>query len=127
MNPMQPESLDGVGDWTTGRAAITYQVCRPCRHVWYFRRSFCPACGSTELAAHDASGRGTVYAATNVNRAPSEALRALAPYRILIVDAEEGFRLMAHGAPGLAIGDPVEARFERFGDLLIPFFDRMKP
>jgi uncharacterized OB-fold protein len=127
MSRMQAESLDGVGDWTSGRAAISYQVCRPCRHVWYFRRSFCPACGSTEIGTHDATGRGTVYAATTVNRAPSEALRALAPYRILIVEAEEGFRLMAHGAAGLAIGEPVVARFERFGDLLIPFFDRTEP
>jgi hypothetical protein len=51
-------------------------------------------------------------------------LRALAPYRILLVDAEEGFRMMAHGANDLAIGDPVTARFQAFGPLLIPFFER---
>ena len=127
MSPMEPTPLGETGDWTTGRPAISYQVCRACRQVWSFRRSFCPACGSTANDAHAATGRGTVYAATTVNRAPSEALRALAPYHILIVEAEEGFRLMAHGAEGLAIGEPVEARFDPFGDLLIPFFDRVAP
>ncbi|WP_375461612.1 Zn-ribbon domain-containing OB-fold protein [uncultured Enterovirga sp.] len=112
------------GDWTTGEPAITYQSCQPCGHRWYFRRGFCPCCGATDPDTLTASGRGTVYAATIVNRAPSEALRALAPYGILMVDAEEGFHLMAHGAPGLAIGDPVAARFEPFGPLLIPVFDR---
>ena len=73
---------------------------------------------------NEASGRGIVYAATLVARAPSETLRALAPYRIILVDTEEGFRMMAHGAEDLAIGDAVAARFEAFGSLLIPFFER---
>ena len=111
-------------DWTEGRPAIVYQGCRDCARRWYFRRRFCPHCGGERVEDRSASGCGTVYAATLVTRAPSEALRALAPYRILLVDAEEGFRMMAHGAPGLEIGDPVLARFHAFGRLLVPFFDR---
>jgi uncharacterized protein len=117
---------DELGDWTSGRAALSYQRCRACRNIWYFRRDFCPRCGTSELETLEASGRGTVYAATTVNRAPSEALRALAPYRILIVDAQEGFRLMAHGELDLSIGDAVSARFKKFGVLLIPHFERQE-
>ena len=117
---------DELGDWTSGRAALSYQRCRACRNIWYFRRDFCPRCGTSELETLEASGRGTVYAATTVNRAPSEALRALAPYRILIVDAQEGFRLMAHGELDLSIGDSVSARFKKFGLLLIPHFERQE-
>jgi uncharacterized OB-fold protein len=117
-------SSDDLDDWTTGRSALSYQRCRACRTIWYFRRDFCPRCGAAGIKTLEASGRGTVYAATTVNRAPSEALRALAPYRILIVDAEEGFRLMAQGEHDLSIGDTVSARFEKFGPLLIPFFER---
>jgi uncharacterized OB-fold protein len=113
-----------VADWTTGAAAIVYQSCERCHGRWSFRRSFCPFCGSTQIQAQQASGRGTVYAATLVTRAPSEALRALAPYRIVLVDAEEGFRAMAHGAVDLAIGDDVTAGFKRFGEQMIPFFER---
>jgi uncharacterized OB-fold protein len=58
-----------------------------------------------------------------VTRAPSEALRAHAPYLIVLVDADEGFRLMAHGAPQLGIGARVRCRFVSFGGRLIPFFD----
>ena len=111
-------------DWTSGHPAIVYQQCRNCRERWYFRRSFCPHCGSEDVEAREASGQGTVYAATLVTRAPSEALRALAPYRLLLVEAEEGFRLMGHGAQELELGDAVTARFESFGPLLIPFFER---
>jgi hypothetical protein len=53
-------------------------------------------------------------------------LRRLAPYRIVLVDAEEGFRMMAHGAHDLAIGDAVIARFQLFGSVLVPFFERIQ-
>lgn len=112
-----------IADWRQGTGALAYQHCPDCGRTWYFRRGFCPHCGSERPEMLQASGRGTVYAATLVTRAPSEALRALAPYRILLVDAEEGFRLMAHGARDLAIGDAVTARFRAFGPLLIPYFE----
>ena len=120
-----PESATSeVTDWTTGAAAIVFQSCGDCRGRWSFRRSFCPLCGSTQVDARAASGRGTVYSTTLVTRAPSEALRALAPYRIVLVDSEEGFRVMAHGAADLVIGDAVTAGFKSFGEQLIPVFER---
>lgn len=116
-----------AADWTAGRPALRYQACGACGRVWYFARTCCPHCGGDRVAAREACGRGTVYAATTVSRAPSEALRALAPYRILLVDAEEGFRMMAHGQPDLAIGDRVEVRFQPFGEGLVPLFERRSP
>ncbi|GJD50556.1 hypothetical protein OPKNFCMD_3299 [Methylobacterium crusticola] len=112
------------GDWTTGRPALTYQECGACRQRWSFARGFCPACGSAAVATREASGHGTVHALTVVARAPSEALRAHAPYTIVLVDAAEGFRVMAHGEGPLAIGDPVRVRFKPFGERLIPAFHR---
>jgi len=114
-------------DWTTGRNAISYQHCRTCERVWYFRREFCPRCGGTTVDVRDGSGLGTVYAVTTVTRAPSETLRALAPYRIVMIDADEGFRMMAHGAEEVALGDRVRARFQDFGGLFTPFFERLSP
>ena len=110
-------------DWTRGVEAIVYQSCTACSTVWYFHRDFCPSCGSTHVAERQASGKGTVHATSLVTRAPSEDLRALTPYLIILVDAEEGFRMMAHGDTGLRIGDPVQARFVRFTDRLFPYFD----
>ena len=119
-----PDPSVPAADWTGGHPAILYQRCADCGRVWYLRRPFCPGCGGERVRAERASGRGTVYAATLVARAPTPELRALAPYRILLVDAEEGFRMMAHGALDPAIGDAVAARFRPFGALLVPYFER---
>jgi uncharacterized OB-fold protein len=114
-----------VRDWTRGEPGIAYQRCGGCGAVWYFHRGFCPACGQGEPQSQRASGNGTVHALTLVHRAPTEALRPHAPYLIVLVDADEGFRLMAHGDPGLAIGDRVHARFVAFGDeRIVPCFER---
>jgi uncharacterized OB-fold protein len=77
--------------------------------VWYYARSFCPRCGAAAPSTLPSSGRGTVYAATVVHRPPSSEPGAEAAYAILLVDAAEGFRLMARGAPDLAIGEEVRA------------------
>jgi hypothetical protein len=46
------------------------------------------------------------------------------PYNIVLIDTAEGFRILAHGANDLAIGDRVVARFTRFAGRLVPFFER---
>ena len=66
-----------------------------------------------------------MHAITLVTRAPTEELRAYAPYAIALVDADEGFRLMAHAAPQLRIGDRVRARFVDLAGRLIPRFDKL--
>jgi len=109
-------------DWTAGVDAITYQSCPSCRAVWYFRRGFCPSCGAAEPQTHRASGKGVVYATTLVCRAATPEAKAHVPYMIVLVDAAEGFRMMAHGDKDLAIGDVVTARFENFTDRRVPYF-----
>ena len=65
-----------------------------------------------------------MHARTLVARAPTEELRAHAPYLIALIDADEGFRLMAHGDAGLQIGDRVRARFAQLAGRKIPYFDK---
>jgi len=113
-----------IADWTKGGDGITYQVCSACNALWYFQRGFCPDCGTGEPVAKQASGAGTVHARTLVVRAPTEELRAHAPYLIVLVDAEEGFRLMAHGDKNLQIGDRVRARFTDLAGRKIPYFEK---
>jgi len=110
-------------DWTQGGEGIAYQACPRCGAVWYFARSFCPGCGAAP-ETRAARGEGRVQAATLVTRAPSPELRALAPYAILLVEMEEGFRMMAHGERDLRIGDRVRARFPRFAGRVVPHFER---
>jgi uncharacterized OB-fold protein len=115
----------GLADWTVGGHGIVYQRCTNCSHVWYFRREFCPDCGATECATQASSGQGRVHAATLVHRAPSDEFRALAPYLVVLVDLDEGFRMMAHGDSSLAIGDRVACSFRPLGDRLLPFFEKV--
>ncbi len=111
-------------DWTEGSPAIEFQHCAACSAVWYFARPFCPHCGAPDPGTRQGSGRGRVYAVTTVARAPSEALRALAPYRLALVDMDEGFRAMTHAAADVALGDRVHTRFVAFGPLTIPLCER---
>ena len=119
-------SNDKPADWTTGVEAILYQSCGACGHVQYFRRGFCAACGATELAEQRACGEGTVYATSLVCRAATPETRAHLPYKIVLVDTPEGFRMMAHGDNNLAIGDQVKARFTQFAGGLVPYFDKRR-
>lgn len=111
-------------DWTKDGDGIAYQTCGNCETIWYFQHSFCPQCGTSTPATLQGSGRGTVHARTLVARAPTEELRAHAPYLIVLVDADEGFRLMAHGDAGLQIGDRVRARFTQLAGRKIPYFEK---
>ena len=115
-----------ISDWTKGTEAIVYQTCNACGARQYFRRSFCASCGATALAEHRASGAGTVYATSLVCRAATPETRAHVPYNILLVDADEGFRMMAHGDNVLVIGDKVLARFTQFAGRLVPYFAKAK-
>lgn len=115
-------SLQPVADWTKNQPGIAYQRCRPCNKVWPFERPHCPRCGSSEIDACAAHGDGHVFSITRVDRAPTPELKVHAPYTLLLVDMAEGFRVMAHGAAGLAIGDSVRASFRDFGGRMVPHF-----
>ena len=115
-----------LADWTTGAEAIVYQSCASCGSSQYFRRSFCRACGAQDPIEKRASGEGTVYATSLVVRAATPETRAHVPYNIVLVDASEGFRMMAHGDNDLAIGDKVTARFAQFAGRLVPHFEKVK-
>jgi uncharacterized OB-fold protein len=116
-----------VKDWTRGAEGIAFQRCDACANAWTFARDFCPACGAPQPRTLQASDMGTVHAVTEVMRAPSEALRPWAPYCIALVDADEGFRLMAHVERGTRIGERVRVRFLDFGGRPVPVFFKTNP
>jgi len=115
-----------LADWASGAEAIVYQDCAACGARQYFRRSFCAVCGAADPVQKRASGEGIVYATSLVCRAATPEARAHVPYNIALVDAAEGFRMMAHGDNDLAIGDKVVARFRQFAGRLVPYFEKVK-
>ena len=82
----------------------------------------CDVCGSEQTETRTATGTGTIFSITVVHRPPSDALRKHAPYGIALVDLDEGFRMMAHADPDLAIGARVRASYVPFGDRTVPRF-----
>lgn len=114
-----------IPDWTQGGEGIAYQACDGCGASWYFHRTFCPRCGRDGPEARAAGGAGTVHAVTLVVRAPTEELRAHAPYTIVLVDADEGFRMMAHGDNDLRIADRVRCRFVTKAGRVMPHFEKL--
>ena len=104
---------------------LRYQRCPACGAVQFHARPFCRACGATPEWA-TSQGLGTVYAVTRVSRAPTPEFAAMAPYEILLVDLDEGFRMMAHGAPGLAIGERVRIAVQPVGERMLPRFERLQ-
>lgn len=111
-----PETLD----WTDGHPAICAEICHDCAHRWYFRRGFCPACGSRQIKRAPLQPYGVVYALTSVNRAPSSEWRELAPYDIALIDLADGVRVMTHAQAGLRIGDAVQVTYVHINERLIP-------
>lgn len=90
---------------------LRYQHCPDCSRAQRLARYACQHCGGESLVWRNARGTGTVHSVTVVTRAPSDTFRALAPYTLVLVDLDEGARVMAHAEPGAAIGDTVIANF----------------
>jgi len=109
--------VDGLG-----LNQIRYQQCTACARAHTFAHDACQYCGSEHLLWKTSAGRGRVHAVTIVARAPSDAFRALAPYTLVVVEMEEGARVMGHAVPGVQIDDSVVANyFVHQGQTLIRF------
>ncbi len=99
---------------------LGFQRCGGCGAAVFYPRVLCPACGSSALVWEASAGRGTVYATTAVYR------RDVDPYNVVLVDLDEGFRMMSRveGLPAeeVEIGARVELRVDRGEDGPVPVF-----
>ena len=87
---------------------LGFQRCSACGAAVFYPRVLCPACGGAELAWETSSGRGVVYATTAVYRRDAE------PYNVVLVDLDEGFKMMSRveGLPAerVEVGTRVKLR-----------------
>lgn len=58
-------------------SGIDIQTCPACSRTWYLPRQLCPGCGNAHPETREASGRGTVWSSTRVERAPDDTFRAI--------------------------------------------------
>jgi uncharacterized OB-fold protein len=111
----QPIDPDADPYWAGAASGeLRYRRCAACSAAIFYPRSICPKCGTPDPAWEVSKGAGRVYACTTVHRAPP-AFADKAPYTILLVDLDEGFRMMgglvAEGGAEISIGDRVTVTF----------------
>jgi uncharacterized OB-fold protein len=103
------------------------QRCGACGACVFYPRALCSACGASRLDWFPASGRGVVYARAALHRRARPGDPPPQPHCVVLVDLEEGPRLMSR-LPGLAaeavrIGMAVRARIEAGADAPVVVFD----
>jgi len=130
--PKPLPSLEGLAGDFYGycrQGELRFQRCDSCRAWRHVPRELCAECGSWDWSWERSSGRGRVFSWTVVARALHPAFQADTPYAAVIVELEEGVRLLTHisdvPADALSIDLPVEVHFNAVSpDVTLPCFRR---
>jgi uncharacterized OB-fold protein len=87
---------------------LGYQRCTNCSAAVFYPRTLCPVCGSVALEWRESAGWGTVYTTTAVHS------RNRDPRNVVLVDLDEGFRMMSRveGVAAEEVGIGTRVRFE---------------
>jgi uncharacterized OB-fold protein len=78
------------------RHELVMQRCTRCGNWIHFPREQCPVCFSQETEWAPVSGKGRVYAFTNVHQAQHPAFQEETPYCFAIVQLDEGPRMVTN-------------------------------
>lgn len=81
---------------------LSLPFCEGCGRWMIAARAFCDRHPSTPLTTRALSGKGTVYSQTRTHTAMSAAGDPALPYTTLLVETDEGPRLLAHTDPGVS-------------------------
>jgi uncharacterized OB-fold protein len=104
MNIEESRSLDATFRSRLAVGELSFQRCSQL-HAVFPPRPVCPTCGSNHLTWTDSDGLGTIYSATTITP------RGVDPYTVVVVDLDDGFRMMSRldgeDALNAAIGDRV--------------------
>jgi uncharacterized OB-fold protein len=87
---------------------LLLQHCQDCGHVQYYQQAICRDCAGEHLEHRPASGRGTVFSFSVIHRAPGPAFKQDVPYAVLLVELEEGPRMIS----SLIDADPMSVYFD---------------
>lgn len=106
---------------------LMFQRCESCRHLFYYARRMCPACGSNALVWEASSGQGCVYSFTEVHVPFQGAHWAdQVPYTLVLVDLDEGPRMLSRwlktDGDEPAVGSRVCVVFHAHEGQKFPFF-----
>ena len=123
-----PENLLDQEFWANCSARkLCFQRCKSCKTWRHLPRLMCASCGSPQWEWQESSGRGHIYTWTVTHQAMLPAFAAETPYAAVIVELEEGVRMVS-GVQGIALDEieidlPVEVTFMAISeDTNIPVF-----
>ena len=74
---------------------LLLQHCLDCGHVQFYQQAICRECNGEHLEHRAASGLGFVYSFSVVHRAPGPAFKEDTPYAVLLVELNEGPRMIS--------------------------------
>jgi uncharacterized OB-fold protein len=121
VNDMNREYFEGCA-----KGELRVRKCQRCGAKFRFAYYLCPSCWSDQLGWEAVSGRGVVSHVSVVHQAPYAAFQEDAPYALVLVDLEEGVRMMSNvvelPADQVRIGMPVRVKFETRGETSLPLF-----
>lgn len=107
--PLPLPDGDTVAFWKgLSQGQLLLQHCLACGHVQYYQQGMCRQCASERLEHRPASGRGKIHSYSVVYRAPGPAFKGDTPYAVLLVELEEGPRMIS----SLVGADPEQASFD---------------
>jgi len=95
---IRPEEVELTAPYWQGaqRGHVMLQRCLDCRRVWHPPAPTCPGNPAHRIEWFAASGRGSLYSYTRVEHAVHPAVLAALPYLVVLVDLEEGPRLVCN-------------------------------
>ncbi|MCZ7524913.1 MAG: Zn-ribbon domain-containing OB-fold protein [Acidimicrobiia bacterium] len=112
----RPEGLNAEFYAHCARGELRFQRCDGCGRWRHPPRVLCATCGSDRYTWVRSSGRGRVHTWTVTHRAANPAFAGEVPYAVLVVEMEEGPRLVGNLRgldPGeLALDLPVVVELE---------------
>jgi uncharacterized protein len=112
----QPDGLNAEFYAHCAAGELRFQRCTACATWRHPPRVRCAACGSDEVEWALASGRGQIYSWTITHRPLDPGFADEVPYAVLVVEMEEGPRLVGNlrelAPSDLALGLAVEVVFE---------------
>ncbi|MEE9278353.1 MAG: OB-fold domain-containing protein [Dehalococcoidia bacterium] len=107
---------------------LRYQVCDDCAQVVFFPRRHCTHCLGLNLSWKTSKGEGTIYSFSVVRQNRHPAFAEKVPYAVVMVDLDEGFRLLSDivgvddPINDVKIGQRVRVEWEDHADLSLPLF-----
>ena len=113
----------------TAKGELRLQYCQDCGHCWHPPLPRCPHCHSKHVEWRAAIGTGTLHSWTDVHHAVHAATAEWVPYRVVLVDLDEGPRVasgMNFTTEPPRIGMRVRAYFKEIGEgTVLPYFEQV--